>query len=234
MRTLALNIETCGQAAKLAELPEPEAALGNLKDPAKIEAKIAEVRHGQHKGMALDPFFGEVLWITIVEMDGGNPVIVNLAGGRGVEYEREIITTTHGMIVGQNSEYENRVVTFNGAGFDFPFLERRGQLLRASTIGGWPEQGKYRCAGLANPHVDLMQYLHQSSPGFGDSNPLRYPRTLSFYVKQFLGVDFPFADLDQSTLGELAKTDAGRDVVRGLCEWNTVHTLRLYERLVGL
>ena len=41
---IALDIETIPNADMIARLPEPEVALGNLVDPAKIAAKKAAVK----------------------------------------------------------------------------------------------------------------------------------------------------------------------------------------------
>ena len=54
MQRLALNIETAVNKHRLHLLPEPEVALGNLKDPYKIEEKIAETKRKQLEMLAID------------------------------------------------------------------------------------------------------------------------------------------------------------------------------------
>ena len=54
---IALDIETIPNADMFSRLPEPEVAIGNLVDPAKIAAKKAAVKVKQIADMALDPLW---------------------------------------------------------------------------------------------------------------------------------------------------------------------------------
>ena len=67
---LAFDIETMADPEMVKNIPEPEVAVGNLKDPVKIEAKRKQARADQIGKAALDPHFSRVLCITIAGRDG--------------------------------------------------------------------------------------------------------------------------------------------------------------------
>lgn len=105
--------------------------IGNLKDEAKIAAKLADAER-QHRetffdNAALNPMTGQVLCIGVMVRDWDRPETeldqVQVIGENG-ETEAEIIqkfwqltTTKHGVT--------NELVGFNCNSFDLPFLYRR-------------------------------------------------------------------------------------------------------------
>lgn len=233
MKTIALNIETGANRAMLTDLPDPEVKLGNTKDPTKIEAKLREAKEKQLPRMALDPFYGQVICCSLAVR---KPEGVKCATAfSAIHGEQTVIEWVWKKL----TESPCRLVTFNGSGFDLPYLVAR------SIINDIPfphfETSKYRVADPASAHCDVMYALH----ALHDSNALNLPRKLSLYARLLLGEEFPYAEVDQSQFAnlqdQLAVTDgritAGNelhDTIKGLCEWNTTTTLLLHERMFRL
>jgi len=97
-----------------------EVKLGNIKDPAKAEAKIAEARDKHRRQFfdraALDPMTGQVLAIGYITP----------AGAQEIEIGDENMLLTHFWgAARQHSGQINRLVGFNICLFDLPFLIRR-------------------------------------------------------------------------------------------------------------
>jgi len=235
-KILALNIETGANLALADSLPEPEVKYGNTKDPLKREAKDEEAKLAQRSKMALDAHFGTVLcvgfayWQEVKEEEvAGQPhvtirepkVVIQFAGK--ALPEAKLLAWAWKQIAAAD-----QLVTFNGAGFDIPFMLRRSTLLNVRPET-YVEMSKYH-VNMSSAHADLMQILQQSETGTG----LGIPRTLSFYVKQFLGDDFPFSDLDQSRLTELLAEENGYQKIHNLCAWNVRSTLILFSALQGI
>lgn len=234
MKRMAFNIETEADAAAIARLPEPKPKMGNLKDPAKIAEKIAEAKRDQAECAALDPHAGRVCCITVaerVEVLGGesrvqveSAVRVDMSDDDKDDAER-IILRWFWDIARKNTK--GHFVTYNGAAFDVPFLMRRSLLLgvRPAAI----PVGKYqvRQAGFSE-HLDLYQLL-------GDewSCHASCSQTLGFFAREILKKEFPYPDLDQSRLCDLMQAGQSQ-VIRDLCEWNTVTTLELCEVVEGV
>jgi len=233
---LALNIETGANLALLDSLPEPEVKYGNTKDPLKRKEKEEEARLVQRTKMALDAHFGTVLCVgfaTATSSEVG-PSAVKSAVSFAVDLldrepigERALLTSAWHKIA-----QAERIVTFNGAGFDIPFMLRRSALLGVRPAS-YVETDKHRTRGIiacGSGHTDLMQVLHETETGPG----LGIPRTLSFYAKQFFGTDFPYSDLDQSNMAELLTQTDGRETIKALCTWNVVQAFLLDRALQGV
>jgi hypothetical protein len=220
---LALNIETQPDPARIDMLPAPDVKVGNLKDPAKIAAKQKKAIEQQQAKMALDPMFGMILCVTFAyHNEAGEFQCVTKFQDKTV-LESVLLK----WIWKQIDKMGRALVTFNGAGFDIPFLTRRSLLhnIKAPVINC----NKYRTADPFNAeHIDVMQVLHQSEIGFGQSNPLSVSRNLAYYAQMILGEAFPYPDVDQSDMSHLDQS-----IPKGICEWNTTRTLALATRIRG-
>ncbi len=138
MNTIVFDIETAAlPEAELAALVPPfdpaEVKTGNLKDPEKVAAKIAECEANHRRDFfdkaALDPLTGRVVAIGVMLFDArGEDGPAFAKGGRfviiGHDDEartlREFWEATRG-----ESGRMNPMVGFNIFGFDLPFLFRR-------------------------------------------------------------------------------------------------------------
>jgi hypothetical protein len=114
-----------------------EVKLGNVKDPAKIEAKLkaAEANHRQSiiDNAALDALTGQVLLIAY-EVRGEAPVAIH---GKP---ESEILKEFWDLVT--RFDRCPFIIGFNIKGFDLPFLVRRSWALGV-TVPGWIRQGRF-------------------------------------------------------------------------------------------
>ena len=134
MQRLALNIETAVNKHRLHLLPEPEVALGNLKDPVKIDEKIAETKRKQLEMLAIDANFARVVAVSFsvrelpdkpVKTWGTVRALAPVDGcGPTDEMEYRLISWAWDQIAAWPL-----LTTFCGATFDVPFLLRRSLLL---------------------------------------------------------------------------------------------------------
>jgi len=226
---VAFNIETAANEQAREGMPKPDVKFGRTKDPAKKEEMVKEAREKQRQSLALDCNFGRVIAFSFVWKNRGNDErssAVEVIKSNDDDGERELLAQLWKMVL-RMRDAGRFLVTFNGSGFDIPFILRRSAAHRA-PVPVHVETGKYRTMGLHSGfHCDLMRTLHESET----SEALKIPHTLGFYVNYLLGESFPFDGLDQSTLGSLLEQENGRVTIETLCRWNSSQTLALYERL---
>lgn len=168
MKILCLDIETIPNQSLPADcLPQfdPDSVkLGNIKDPAKIQAKIDEEHkkwaENLDKQMSLDPAFAQLCaWVGIVYDTEKEEIIDERSFGLIADDEHDDIELVGGawtMIQGMYHE-RTSLVTFNGISFDLQILFMRA-ILQDVPIDRtifWRMTRRYN-----NPyHYDLMQIL---------------------------------------------------------------------------
>ena len=155
MQTIIFDIET-------GPLPEPELAAlippfdpaevktGNLKDPDKIAAKIAEAESNHRRDFldkaALDPLTGRVLAIGLLYLDSHEVVILDH------DDEAQLLRDFWAATLMQHG-HAPQMVGFNIHLFDLPFLVRRSWKHRIQVPPG------IRCGRYWSEHmVDLRDY----------------------------------------------------------------------------
>ena len=168
IRTLALDLESIADPSKVDLLPPVEAAK-NLKDPAKIQADIAEKQQSLRDKMGLDPTTNLICSLATRDVDTGdeNAWLLN----QYLSNEREIIENFWEL-----AHQYDRFVTFNGMSFDVPVIRWHSMIhqIRPSVD---IKCSKYRVEN----HVDLRMILangDQYSKGNQD-----------YYCKLILGSD---------------------------------------------
>jgi predicted PolB exonuclease-like 3'-5' exonuclease len=148
---LAFDIETGPTKNALSYFSRSDVNLGVLKDPVKIEAKIAKAEDEFLDKAAISPFTGKVLAVGLT--DGAVHEVLTY------ESEKEIITETLERI-GSQLMQQRPVVGWNIIEFDFPFLYNRAMMLGVS----WPSHLWDLKKGY--PHsqiIDLMRYWNMGS-----------------------------------------------------------------------
>lgn len=222
MDRLAFDIETQGNPDRLSSLPEPEVATGNLKDPEKIAAKVAEAKAAAADKAALDPHWGRVIAISVAhrakntdEIIAETHVRLDLDGDRDTG-ERALLR----WFWERANHCAGRVLTYNGCRFDVPFLVRRSMILRVKPLK--IETSPYRTITPNDDHFDLYQVLAEQGPHSICS------RTLKYYVKELLGEECPYGDLDKGELGRLFEAKQ-YEIIQQVCSWDCQATLRLGE-----
>jgi DNA polymerase elongation subunit (family B) len=216
--TKAFDIETIPNKALIPMLPEPEVALGNTKDPEKIKEKIAEAKQKQIDRMALSPLYGRIcsmsffgdapesrLYYTIPEIsDTAEIELINLIFA--------------GLCVG--NEETNKIITWNGTAFDFPWLYKRAAILRVAKPPACPGLRYWTKRYEAITHCDLQMEM----AGWEMSRVI----TLNEAARTFLGKQK--TERDYSTYIDLIeKGERDKIGIDNLCD--TELTYELYQLL---
>jgi len=111
------------ELATLAPLFDPaEVKMGNLKDSAKISARLAEAEANQRRefleNAALDPLTGRVLAVGLLYPDSGEYVVI------GHDDEAHLLQEFWGRCKWEMGRV-NQLIGFNVTLFDLPFVFRR-------------------------------------------------------------------------------------------------------------
>ena len=144
MQTIFFDIETGPLPdTELAALVPPfdpaEVKTGNLKDPDKIAAKLAEAEANHRRDFfekaALDPLTGRVVAVGLLYPDSGEFVVI------GHEDEAATLREFWEVTKGEMGRI-NQMVGFNSNAFDLPFLIRRSWRHRVAVPFGI-RRGRY-------------------------------------------------------------------------------------------
>lgn len=195
-----VDIETMKNPDMVQFLPEPKAD-PRLKDPLKIEVDLQKKRQAQIDKMALNPLFSTIACIGIVGTNGTKKVLF----GNEQEMIKELLSLVGG----------SHVITFNGKGFDFDFIYKRGAITGAVPL--WKKK-QYTDRYKAVMHTDLM--LEWDDRNFTSLN------TLSRVILGKEKVEF-----DVMTIPELIKTEEGKKQLEEYCIKDCELTMELAERL---
>ena len=217
---LTLDIETVPNPATFEFLPEPKAA-GNIKDPAKIAANIAEKKAAQREAAALDPLTGRVCCYAMVgTKDGALLETARCASDMTDDAEREVVSEIMS-VLGQE---DTRLVTFNGVGFDMPFIYKRALILDIipPTFGAPPLTAWTKRYAM-DRHYDLMKCWTGWGTEYVSLNELA---SLILHERK--------TDIDVTTFAELMKVQEGRDKIAAYCLQDTRLTWRLFEKMQGV
>lgn len=215
---LAFDIETAVDPSRIAEIPEPEVALGNLVDPVKISAKREAAKAKVIEQAALDPFYSRVLCLCTAWREKDGTIGYGLNADDDEQRRLELFWN--------EVATEKSLVTFNGSAFDLPFLYRRSLILGVPTRK--IDMHQYRTAEPGGQHLDVCRLL--ATTDVGNS----HPGNQHFYAKSLLGRTSPHPDLDKSRLGEIWQTPNGRRQIIEECTWDAETTLLLAEKLIPI
>ena len=143
---LAFDIETGPAKNALSYFSRKDVKLGNLKDTAKIEAKLTEAEDEFLDKAALSPITGKVLAVGLT--DGAVHEVLTY------ESEKRLISETLERVSDQLMT-QRPVVGWNIIKFDFPFLFKRAMMLGVP----WPQHIWDLKKGYAHSQIiDLMRY----------------------------------------------------------------------------
>ena len=171
---LVIDIETIPNMDVIDLLPEPKAD-ARLKDRVKIAADIEKKKAEAVGKMGLDPNFGRVCVIGYAERPGGEqPATRDDHMSEATDEEEARILTAFWETV----RVCDRIGSFNGAGFDIPFILRRSWLLGVRPTRKF-ETVPWRCATGESNHVDVRLAL-----SLGDA---KAKGTMDLYGKLKLG-----------------------------------------------
>ena len=201
---LVIDIETMPDLSKINFLPEPSVD-SRLKDTAKIEEALQTARQKQIEKMALQAETGMIACIGYSE----NSVL-----HCDILPEKEMLENFFKRISGKT------LVTFNGIGFDLPFIYKRAMILGVEV----PYSIEHFIKRYSTTfHVDLMQiWSGWSSQGYVS---LDYLSSLILGKKK---VDFDFKQIP-----ELLKSDQGKEKLKEYCLKDIELTTELFNKMKG-
>ena len=217
---LAIDIETIPNRDIIPQLPEPEVKTGNLKDPDKIAAKVAEAKGKQIEKMALNPLYGRIASFAIKDVRGESER-VTLLGAVDDDGERELIQD---ILKNVFACEETRLATWNGNGFDLPYVYKRAVCLGINPANfGAPPLSAWTKRYSNEKHFDLMQIW--SGGGAHDFEKLDNVASIVLGKKK--------VDCDVTKIIDMLETETGRS---DLAKYNLEDarlTAELAERFIG-
>ena len=216
---LAFDIETIPNKDIIPLLPEPEVKLGNLKDPDKIAEKIAGAKSKQVEKMALNPLHGRVASFAVKQVDSTIKYVELLKTVDDVG-EIELIQSVFSTI----SPDEVRLATWNGNGFDLPYIYKRAICLGINPANfGAPPLTTWTKRYSNDRHFDLMQIW--SCGGFGDFEKLDNVTSIVLGKKK--------VDCDVTKIIDMLETETGRSKLKEYNLEDARLTAELAERFIG-
>lgn len=221
MSIIALDIETARNDATIPLLPEPECTDSRIKDKDKIAAHIEAKRAEQLERMALDPLTGRVICYAAVRAEDEKGGYV-MADAMTDEAETALIESVFASVLAADGA---RIVTYNGIGFDIPYIYRRAMLLGIDVRGlGAPPLTAWTKRYATDRHYDLMQV-------WSGWNSQQYAK-LDTLARFATGASKK--DIDVTTFPALMATNDGRRLIGEYCEQDTRLTLALWRRMQGV
>jgi DNA polymerase elongation subunit (family B) len=219
---LSIDIETVANSEAVALMPEPEVKLGNVKDPAKIDAKIAEAKLAQVEKAALDPLTARIASYAVVGgVPGETKEYCEIIGAAADEASETKLVQSIFQMFGRKGV---RLISWNGIGFDLPMIYKRALILGVDPANfGAPPLTKWTRRYSTDYHYDLMQVWG----GWSSGNFVK----LNTVAQLVLGKGK--VDFDVTLIPELICSDAGREK---LTEYNLEDarlTWELWQRFNG-
>jgi hypothetical protein len=208
----------------------------NLPDPAARAARREEI----HRQFSLWPLTGQVVCIAMLNADSFRGKVLFLSDDGGdpqgrqqgaVEFvpcadEGELLTEFWEVAVHYDS-----VITFNGRGFDVPFIYLRSAVLKVDVSRKDWLGYRYQI----EPHCDLLEQLTFYNISGRDGAARRF--NLDFYCKAF-GIESPKSHgVTGMDVGRMVAEGKGREIGE-YCMRDVQATLALYriwqERLAAV
>ena len=214
---IALDIETIPNASCVPLLPEPDVKTGNVKDPAKIAEKIAEAKTKQIADMALDAMTGRVACVAMAN-DEHNTVRVLDADTD--EAETALVQETMAVLGSDGC----RLVTWNGNGFDIPFIYKRALILGVHPADfGAPVMTAWTKRYNTDLHFDLMQIW-----GLWTTEGREKLDAVAAMVLRERKIA-----VDVTQFAQMLTTPEGREAIGSYCLQDTRLTWRLFKKMQG-
>lgn len=207
---VTIDIETMPNMDMVDRLPEPEVKYGNTKDEAKRQIKYEEAVRAQIDKMALNPLYGKVACVGY-KLDG-------IVGSVVSENEVDLLEFYFNELF-EGIARMPKIVTWNGMGFDVPFLYKRALV---NGVVPRSSMSHYMKRYSNDFHCDLMQVW---------CNWYGYEKLTN--VASVL-LDESKEDFDITTIKDLVKTDEGKQKIANYCEKDVSITAGLFEKMANV
>jgi DNA polymerase elongation subunit (family B) len=197
----------------------------NMPDPAERDARRVEIQ----RQFSLWPLTAQVVCIAMLNVDSFRGKVLYVAddfeeGGRGgaVEFlacgdEAEMLTEFW-----EVAEHYDSIITFNGRGFDVPFIYLRSAILNVAVSRKDWLGYRYQ----VEPHCDLLEQLTFYNVSGRDGAARRF--NLDFYCKVF-GIESPKSHgVTGMDVGRMLEEGRSREVAE-YCLRDVQATLALYK-----
>lgn len=227
---VAFDLETEPIDGILDQFEPPDVKLGNLKDPEKIAEKVAKAEADRQSRCALSPFTGRIISASFAWRDISTSKICTETYVRKYSADETVSVTDANeqdliRTIIREIDQSHRIITYNGAGFDLPFL--KGRMLQLSLLK--PLQlpyRKYDCNRITSTHCDAMLAIEEQFPG----DPMNLGRKLATWSKLLLNREHPDELADKLAYADWFRS-GDHESLRKAGEWDVVSTLLIYETL---
>lgn len=223
--------------------PYAEPALGNLKDPLKIEAKRREAQQRATQKQALDPRYAMIVAYAVCTIgqdttgDHDGDYVTNFAPirGPGSTEQRQIIDNEPLLIRSLLDRIgDNAYATYNGVGFDVPFLIHRALAHGISPIEITDFARPWDCINpYTSRHLDIMLAIAATLPGTdrGGTPASGIPNDLKTNARAMLGIECPYDDdlIDKADM--LGAMIDNCQKVEAVARWDAFAAAKLMKRL---
>jgi hypothetical protein len=229
MAKLVFDIETIGLPLEQFDPVQQEYLFReaeNLPEPAARAARREEI----HRQFSLWPLTGQVACIAMLNADSCRGKVLFVAGHSGEQPRRNggvvefVPCADEGELLAEFWEvalHYDSIVTFNGRGFDVPFIYLRSALLRVDVSR--KDWLGYRFQ--TEPHCDLLEQLTFYNISGRDGAARRF--NLDFYCKAF-GIESPKSHgVTGMDIGRMMAEGKGREIAE-YCLRDVHATLALY------
>ena len=221
---VALDIETIPNEEAIAFLPEPEID-SRLKDPSKIAAAKIEAKTEQIEKMALDPLTARIACyaaVGIMDALAEDSEYVEVIPTISDDAERAVVQSIFRVL----GTEDVRVVTFNGIGFDMPFIYKRAVIIGVDPANfGAPPLHVWTKKYSTDRHYDLARIWY----GWGQVKKGEDLERLCKLILHEHRADIPYAEMLT-----LLKTEEGRKAIGDGCLSHTRLTWRLWKKFNGV
>jgi len=205
-----IDIETYPNEDMIDRLPEPKID-ARVKDPAKIEAKREEGRLKQIDDMALSPLYGKIACVGHCQNKEIGCVID--------QDEEKVIRTFFDKIIPFGQTGSPKIVTWNGMGFDIPFIYKRAIILGVKPS---VNMGYFMRRYQTETHCDLMQVWCN---WYGLEKLDNVARALLNEGKE---------EFDIKEIKNLIKTEDGREKIAHYCNRDVEITSKLFYKMANV
>jgi DNA polymerase elongation subunit (family B) len=164
MHTLVLDIETVGEDWGNLDETTKDVLLRWAKRSAKDEAEFRVLEKDVQEGLGFSPLTGEIVSIALYDVERTRGVVYFQSDKKIPEYEKD------GYILRTRSEKEmlkdfwegareyDTFVTFNGRGFDIPYIMLRSAIHEISPTQDLMN-GRYLYQQKRAKHIDLQDQM---------------------------------------------------------------------------